>query len=97
MEPVTARKGDHFAIRFYSPMVTSGGGEVLDAPPLKRRRNKLEVLKLFAIKESGSLLQQLELAGLERPGTFPTLDELILRAGPDKSRARNDARTPAHF
>ena len=92
MEPVTARKGDHFVIRFYSPMVTIGGGEVLDAVPLKRRRNKLEVLKLFEIKESGSPLQQLELAVLERPGTFPTLDELILRAGLDKSRARNDAR-----
>ncbi len=49
-EPVVCWRGDHFVIRSYSPMVTIGGGVVLD--PLARRRKRsqrhqLEELKLL--------------------------------------------------
>ncbi len=37
--PVTARAGDRFVIRFYSPVTTIGGGVVLD--PWARRRGRL--------------------------------------------------------
>ena len=36
-EPVVARKGDRFVIRQPSPPLTLGGGEIIDAVPLKRR------------------------------------------------------------
>lgn len=35
--PVAVRAGDHFVLRSYSPMVTIGGGRVLDSHPRKRK------------------------------------------------------------
>ncbi|MDR1045217.1 MAG: selenocysteine-specific translation elongation factor [Candidatus Adiutrix sp.] len=90
MEPLTARKGDRFVIRFYSPVITIGGGQVLDPAPLKRRRHKAQVISQFETKESGSPPELLELAIGERPETFPTLQELVIRAGLDPTRVRND-------
>ncbi len=93
VEPVTAKKGDRFVVRFYSPMVTVGGGEILDAKPLKRRRHKEEVLKQFATKATGTHLARVELAVMERPGTFNSLADLIARADLDPQQAKNDAHT----
>ena len=93
MEPVTAKVGDRFVIRFYSPMITIGGGQVLDSSPLKRRRHKPQILQQFETKETGSPLERLELAVMERPETYPTLAELMVRAGLDPLRVRNDCHT----
>ena len=90
MEPVTAKVGDRFVIRFYSPVITIGGGQVLDAAPLKHRRHKSQVIEQFETKESGSPLERLELAVMERPENFPSLAELVMRAGLDPVRVRND-------
>ena len=90
IEPVTAKVGDRFVIRFYSPVITVGGGQVLDAAPLKHRRHKSQVLEQFETKEAGSPLERLELAAMERPETFPTLSDLVIRAGLDPVRVRND-------
>ena len=90
LEPLAGKKGDRFVIRFYSPVVTIGGGEILDPVPLKRRRHKAQVLSHFEIKESGSPLEQLELAVDERPDTFASLQELVIRAGLDPVRVKGD-------
>ena len=90
LEKAAARAGDRFVIRFYSPLITIGGGQVLDAVPLKHRRHKPRVLEEFEIKESGSPLARLELAVSERPGAFAGLAELVVRAGLDPARVRND-------
>lgn len=90
LEPVTAKVGDRFVIRFYSPVITIGGGQVLDAAPLKHRRHKSQVIEQFETKESGSPLERLELAVMERPENFPSLAELVMRAGLDPVRVRND-------
>lgn len=37
-EEIVAAQGDRFIVRFYSPMFTIGGGEVIDANPKKRKR-----------------------------------------------------------
>lgn len=37
-EEIVASQGDRFIVRFYSPMFTIGGGEVIDANPKKRKR-----------------------------------------------------------
>lgn len=34
------KKGDHFVIRFYSPLETIGGGTVLEPNGVKRRKRK---------------------------------------------------------
>ncbi len=49
-EPVVCWRGDHFVIRSYSPMVTIGGGVVLDPLARRRKRSKrhqIEELKLL--------------------------------------------------
>ncbi|MBR0374676.1 MAG: selenocysteine-specific translation elongation factor [Mogibacterium sp.] len=44
-EPMALRRGDRFIIRFYSPIITIGGGVVLDTLPAKHKRNRPEVLE----------------------------------------------------
>lgn len=56
-EPVVALSGDRFIIRRFSPVITIGGGAVLDPYPLKRR--KTEGIGDLIVYESGSLLERL--------------------------------------
>ncbi|MDR2726346.1 MAG: selenocysteine-specific translation elongation factor [Candidatus Adiutrix sp.] len=91
VSPATARKDDRFVIRFYSPLITIGGGVVLDPSPLKRRRHKPQIISQMATKEAGSPLERLELAVKERPETFPALEELVRRAGLDPAQVKEDA------
>jgi len=54
-EPAAVRRGDRFIIRFYSPIVTVGGGRIMDAMPAKHKRNKPEVLAGMDILAGGSV------------------------------------------
>lgn len=54
-EQLAVKAEDRFIIRSYSPMVTIGGGQVLDAHPAKHRRFKQDVLDSLKVKEEGSL------------------------------------------
>lgn len=54
-EPIAVRRGDRFIIRFYSPIITIGGGEILDAVPEKHKRNRENVLEGFRMLESGNI------------------------------------------
>lgn len=53
-EPMALRRGDRFIIRFYSPIITVGGGTVLDTLPVKHKRNREEVLEGMKILSGGS-------------------------------------------
>ena len=67
-EPTFALPGDRFIIRQYSPMITIGGGQVLDVTPEKHRRSekglvaKLQVLRDGAVEDR--LMLYIEEAGL---------------------------------
>ncbi|GAB4409455.1 MAG: selenocysteine-specific translation elongation factor [Thermodesulfovibrionales bacterium] len=54
-DPVVALSGDRFIIRRFSPVITTGGGTVLDPSPLRRRRKEgiedLEVLETGTLSE----------------------------------------------
>lgn len=54
-EPIAVRRGDRFIIRFYSPIITIGGGQILDAVPEKHKRNRENVLEGFQTLESGNV------------------------------------------
>lgn len=54
-EPVAVRRGDRFIIRFYSPVITIGGGQIIDALPVKHKRNREEVLAGMDILANGSI------------------------------------------
>ncbi|MEW5921875.1 MAG: selenocysteine-specific translation elongation factor [Bacillota bacterium] len=43
-KPLVARRGDRFIVRSYSPMVTIGGGIILDDQPPRHRRFRPDVL-----------------------------------------------------
>ena len=57
--PVPLMTGDRYIIRRFSPLLTIGGGEILDTLPLRRKRKEgLEDLKVF---ELGSLEEKLSM------------------------------------
>lgn len=51
-EPIAIRRGDKFIVRFYSPVITIGGGRILDANPEKHKRNRDDVMTEFEILAS---------------------------------------------
>jgi selenocysteine-specific elongation factor len=53
-EPFACARGDRFVVRSYSPMVTIGGGIVLDSAPVRHRRRDPAVLRALAAKERGT-------------------------------------------
>lgn len=88
-EKTVLRKGDHFVIRFYSPVETIGGGAVLDACPKKHRKNDKKAYETFKIKEHGTESERVELAYLEHQGKFFNLKELMNKCSLDRNQARN--------
>jgi selenocysteine-specific elongation factor len=61
--PVTVMAGDRYIIRKFSPLLTIGGGEILDTSPLRRKRSeKIQDLRTF---KEGSLRDKLSLKILQ--------------------------------
>jgi len=54
-EPVVARRGDHFILRTTGGDATLGGGQVLDAHPLKHRRRRLDAAIALETLAAGGL------------------------------------------
>jgi translation elongation factor TU len=54
-EPVVARRGDRFILRTAGGDLTIGGGQVLDAHPLKHRRHRLDAAEALERLASGDL------------------------------------------
>lgn len=59
-EEVAVKAGDHFVVRFYSPLETVGGGVVLDPCPFKHKRGDEDVLEGLQVLEKGSLEEKIE-------------------------------------
>ena len=53
--PTLALPGDRFIIRQYSPMVTLGGGEILDSQPPRARRSDPSILERLRVLKDGTL------------------------------------------
>ena len=78
-EPMALRRGDRFIIRFYSPIITIGGGEILDTVPEKHKRNKEEVLEGLRLLEKKDIASIIAMkAGLRR---FIKQDEMAHELG----------------
>lgn len=75
-EKVVAKRGDKFIIRFYSPMMTIGGGEVLESNPPKRKRFDDSVIKELKIKEKGSTEHVVERIIKDKSNEFPSIKQL---------------------
>lgn len=53
-EEIAVRRGDKFIVRFYSPLETVGGGEIIEPVPLKKKRFDENLIEELKIKEKGS-------------------------------------------
>lgn len=51
--PLMALKGDHYVVRSYSPMITIGGGIIIEPLPLRHKRYKEEIMKNLEVKFQG--------------------------------------------
>ena len=65
-EPAAVRRGDRFIIRFYSPIITIGGGRIIDALPAKHKRNKPEILTGMDVLSNGSISEVIYAKSCER-------------------------------
>ncbi|NLK44302.1 MAG: selenocysteine-specific translation elongation factor [Tissierellia bacterium] len=77
-EEVVAKRGDKFVVRFYSPMFTIGGGEVLEPNPRKKKRFDEKAIKELEIKESGTSTDIIEKIVEENSKNFPTTKEIAV-------------------
>lgn len=59
-EPTTVLQGDRFILRSYSPVRTIGGGRIINALPLKKKRFSDRVLSDLKLLNSGDLSVQVE-------------------------------------
>lgn len=85
-EPVAVRRGDRFIIRFYSPIITVGGGVILDVLPAKHKRNREEVLAGLQVIENGGLQDLISVKTGER--RFVTESQLAAELGILKSEMK---------
>ena len=84
-EEIATRQGDRFVIRFYSPLETIGGGVILDDRPYRHKRNDAQVLRMLAVKESGSDSDKLVQAVAEYGTELVPLQKLADRLSMDAS------------
>ncbi|MCD7768420.1 MAG: selenocysteine-specific translation elongation factor [Oscillospiraceae bacterium] len=70
-KPMTFRNRDVFILRFFSPMLTIGGGMILESNAVRLRRNRPEVLQRLARLNSDDPAERL-LQRLNDSGCIPT-------------------------
>jgi selenocysteine-specific elongation factor len=76
-----ALPGDRFIIRQYSPMITIGGGEVLDAFPGKHRRSEKGIVERLRTWKTGGREDRLMLLVADAGLSGATVDRLAARLG----------------
>lgn len=75
-EYIAVKKGDRFIVRFYSPLETIGGGEIIEANPSKKKRFNNDAIESLKQKEQGSSLDVLEKIIKENSKKIPTIQEI---------------------
>jgi len=87
-EPTVVMTGDHFVIRSYSPITTTGGGVILDMLPRKHKRMQTAVSEECRLLEEGTDEERVA-AITERSGYEGiNLIRLVMRTGLGENRLR---------
>lgn len=90
-EPIAVLAGDRFVLRSYSPMITIGGGSVIDPLPLKRKRYRERGIAELMVLESGSTGEIIAQLLLKFPDRLVTRDEVLkMVARQDRDEALED-------
>jgi len=79
-EPIVALPGDRFVLRSYSPIFTIGGGEILDAFPLRRKRLTVEAREELGVLERGTQEEKLALRLYKAGAAGLSLAEMAMRS-----------------
>ena len=89
-KPIVALPGDHFVIRSYSPLLTIGGGEVLDAFPSRHKRFSQQVKEEMEILEKGSDDEKIRVRLLKAGPAGLSWPDLMMRTNllPAKLKSR---------
>lgn len=77
-EEIVAKRGDKFILRFYSPMFTVGGGEILEPNPTKKKRFDEKTIHELEIKEMGSSTDIIENIIEDKSRVFPTTKDIAI-------------------
>ncbi|MDZ4993999.1 selenocysteine-specific translation elongation factor [Clostridium perfringens] len=78
---ICAQKGDNLVIRNYSPMITLGGGKVINPVARKAKRFKEDYLNELKLMEKGSIEEVVENVVLSLSDSFPNSQEIIKGLG----------------
>lgn len=89
-QELALRKGDRFVVRFYSPMETIGGGEVLEPNPKAKRRFREAALEELRRKESGSSADVVQMHVKSHRDTLITIAELAKLTALSEEEIRTD-------
>ena len=89
-QELALRKGDRFVVRFYSPMETIGGGEVLEPNPKAKRRFKEAALEELRRKEAGSSVDVVQMHVKSHRDTLITITELAKLTALSEEEIRQD-------
>ena len=90
--PVLVLPGDRFVLRRFSPVVTMGGGVVLDIVPTRRRRDAAALRARLEILESGDAPKILEALLADAP-RGASAEQLARRTGWSRAEVRAAAET----
>ncbi|MEG0806223.1 MAG: selenocysteine-specific translation elongation factor [Lachnospiraceae bacterium] len=80
-EEIAIKRNDRFIIRFFSPVVTFGGGIILDAAAIKHKHCDSETLRDLQIKDTGNELEVLAIFLKEGSHRFPKAALLAVELG----------------
>ena len=73
------RRKDRFIVRFFSPMITIGGGKILEVTPRKHKRYDDTTLRELEIKDQGSEKEIMDLVLKEKSWEIPDVNSMALR------------------
>lgn len=78
-EEIAVKAEDHFIVRFYSPIETIGGGQILDPKPHKHRRSDTEIPELLAMLRQGGGKAAVEALVREQSPQYTPLTQIRLQ------------------
>jgi selenocysteine-specific elongation factor len=88
-EPAVAAPRDRYVLRSYSPMVTIGGGMVLDTLPAKHKRHRPQVLAQLATLRDGTTAEALTVHLFNADYTGLKWSDFLLRSASDEATLRS--------
>lgn len=89
-ETIVAKRGDRFILRFYSPMFTIGGGEILEPNPRKKKRYDEKAIEELKLKETGDIKDVIENIILDNSKAFPTIKEISTSTAMLEDKVKED-------